>query len=299
MPSINWSTGVISVPLSDLTALGGGRFGHDLNAFRLALKDLEDDEAGIVYPATHNHNTEVLLSGVTYSRTLEILSPYTVEYEDGSYRVVPSNANHNIADVMVVNQVSIEIGNSAGLQTVAVGSGVLPSDVSDIATATRNAILSDQTPFDGAFIDAAISSITGGGGSITPADKAEIATLVASRLAAAHGTRSWETDNGGFPITVDQEAKIYFPLFQADGVTPETGRTNGEFTKTLTVNGASSANVVTVTEVGAAPGNYEIAFTPTAEGTWYVRIDAPLDQVFAYNVIASYNITANSNVGGV
>jgi len=89
----------------------------NVNAFRLDLKDLEDDESGIYLPKTHNHNTEVTLAGLTYARTVEIISPYTVEFEDGQYTVNCIGANHNISDVKVANQVSLIVNNAAGLIT--------------------------------------------------------------------------------------------------------------------------------------------------------------------------------------
>ena len=88
----------------------------DLNAFRLELKDLEDDEAGIVYPATHQHNTTVEVGGVILSRVIEIINGYTITFEDGQYAVNLVGANSNVADVVNVNQVSVRSANSAGLQ---------------------------------------------------------------------------------------------------------------------------------------------------------------------------------------
>lgn len=113
--SINWATKVISVPQSFLTPLGGSLYELDTNAFRLALKDLEDDPVGIMYDDTHRHNTTVLLGGIEYARTLEIINGYTVTFEDGQYAVNLVGSNNNIADVTNVNQVSIRPSNSAGL----------------------------------------------------------------------------------------------------------------------------------------------------------------------------------------
>jgi hypothetical protein len=124
--SINWSTKVITVPQADLTSLGGGLYELDVDAFRLALKDIEDGEEGMAFPDTHRHNTAVTLSGVTYARTFEIINGYTVTFQDVGtpYTVVCVGANHNVADVKNVNQVSLIIGNSAGLIQVASGSGL-------------------------------------------------------------------------------------------------------------------------------------------------------------------------------
>lgn len=94
----------------------------DLDALRLELRDLEASTAGMPWPKTHIHNTQTNLAGVTYARQVNIISPYSVEFEDGVYRVVAVGANHNISDVLVVNSVSLVTNNSAGL-IVAGGSG--------------------------------------------------------------------------------------------------------------------------------------------------------------------------------
>lgn len=112
--SINWLTKVIFVPQSFLTPLGGNLYELDTNLFRLALKDIEDDE-GIPFLDTHRHNTVVILGGIGYARTIEIINGYTVTFEDGQYAVNLVGSNNNIADVTNVNQVSIRPNNSAGL----------------------------------------------------------------------------------------------------------------------------------------------------------------------------------------
>lgn len=127
MITIDWATKVIDVPQADLTDLGGGVYELDVDQFRLELKDLEDSDEGMLWDATHRHNTEVTLSGTTYARSVEIINGYTVEFEDGNYTVKCVGANHNIGDVKVVNSVSLIIGNSAGL--IAVGGGGTAADI--------------------------------------------------------------------------------------------------------------------------------------------------------------------------
>lgn len=113
--SVNWVTGVIHVPKTYLTLVVGSVYSLDVNLFRKDLRDLEDSEDGRAWSRILNHNTEVSLSGVSYARIVEILTPYTIEFEDGNYSVSCLNANHNIADVKVVNSVSLIVNNSAGL----------------------------------------------------------------------------------------------------------------------------------------------------------------------------------------
>jgi hypothetical protein len=134
--AINWAAKVITVPQADLAYVSPGLYSLDVNAFRLSLKDLEDDEVGMTFASTHNHNTEVTLSGVTYARVVEIINGYTITFQDTGtpYTVKCIGANHNIGDVKNVNQVSLIIGNSAGLITVATG-GVAGPTAGDIAVA--------------------------------------------------------------------------------------------------------------------------------------------------------------------
>ena len=134
--SINWLTRVITVPQADLTLISGTRYRLDVDAFRLALKDIEDSDEGMAMPDTHSHATQRTLSGVTYARQLEIINGYTVTFEDVGtpYRVECVGANHNIADVQNTNNVSLVIGNSAGLIVVETGtSGLTPTESIQLA----------------------------------------------------------------------------------------------------------------------------------------------------------------------
>lgn len=126
MISIDWNTKVINIPISFLTHISGSLYELDVNELRLALKDIEDSEDGMNFPDTHRHNTAVTLGGVTYARTVEIINGYTITFEDiGSpYRVRCVGANHNISDVQNLNNVSLIVGNSAGLIVVNQGSGL-------------------------------------------------------------------------------------------------------------------------------------------------------------------------------
>jgi hypothetical protein len=125
--SINWATKVITVPQADLTFVSAGKYQLDVDAFRLNLKDIEDSVEGQSFPDTHRHSTQTILSGVAYARQFEIINGYTVTFEDGQYTVECVGANHNIGDVKNVNQVSLIIGNSAGL--IVAGGGAAPADI--------------------------------------------------------------------------------------------------------------------------------------------------------------------------
>ena len=117
--TINWPTGVISIPKADMTLLQSTPTEIrqlNLDTFRLILKDLEDGEEGMPWPKTHNHNTTVTVGGVTLARVVELINGYTVTFEDGQYAVNLVGANSNVGDRVNVNQVSVRSANSAGLQ---------------------------------------------------------------------------------------------------------------------------------------------------------------------------------------
>lgn len=116
--TINWPTGVISVPKADMTLIQSVPFEIrelNLDTFRLRLKDLEDDADGQVWATTHNHNTTVAVGGVILARVVEIINGYTVTFENGTYAVNLVGANSNVGDVVNLNTVSVRAANSAGL----------------------------------------------------------------------------------------------------------------------------------------------------------------------------------------
>lgn len=117
--TVDPATFIITVAKSELTLVQSVPteiYNMDLNEFRLALKDWEDDATGgITFTKTHVHNTEVQLGGLTYARVVEIIEPYTTTFEDGQYAVNLVGANSNVGDRVNVNQVSVRSQNSAGL----------------------------------------------------------------------------------------------------------------------------------------------------------------------------------------
>lgn len=135
-------TKTIFVPQSYLTALGGGRYELDVNQLRLDCRDWEDTEIGIVQDATHAHNTQVTLGGTTYARQVEFTNFWAIEFEylGSPYEVTAKGANHNIADVKVVNGVSLITNNAAGLIVASVGSGL--SAAQDSKLSNINSLLS-------------------------------------------------------------------------------------------------------------------------------------------------------------
>ncbi len=125
--TIDWATKIINVPRADLTLIQSAPTEireMNVNTFRLWLKDIEDNVEGLPFVDTHRHNTQVVLAGLTLARVVEILSPYTITFENGLYAVNLVGANNNIADKTNVNNVSVRSSNSAGLISTTVGSGL-------------------------------------------------------------------------------------------------------------------------------------------------------------------------------
>lgn len=150
--SVNWATKVVTVPKADTTFVStdpvSGREirEFDLSAFRLELKAIEASEEGIPFVDIHRHNTTVTISGVTLARVIEIINGYQIEFEDGQYAVNLVGANSNVADVAVVNQVSIRANNSAGLIEVTSGSGLSPEQATYLLELWRIAGLDILNP---------------------------------------------------------------------------------------------------------------------------------------------------------
>jgi len=119
--TIDWKTSIINIPKADLTLVQTTPSEIrqlDINDFRLILKALEASVEGMPFPKTHVHYPEITVSGVTLARSVIILEPYTITFENGQYAVNLINANSNIADRVNVNQVSVRSSNSAGLAYV-------------------------------------------------------------------------------------------------------------------------------------------------------------------------------------
>ena len=119
--SVDWATQVIYVPkaytqfvaIEPLTGLEVRQL--DTDAFRLDLGAILASEEGLPFIDAHRTNPPVTVGGVTLARVIEIINGYTVEFEDLQYAVNLVGSNNNIADVTIVNQVSIRSQNSAGL----------------------------------------------------------------------------------------------------------------------------------------------------------------------------------------
>ena len=128
--SVDPITHIIDVPQNYLTSVAAGLYSFDTDQFRKDLSVWSATEEGRAEPFPYSHNTEYSVAGVTYARKVEILSPYSVRFEDAGtlYSVIFEGSNNNIFDqvngIFVPNNVIPIPQNAAGLQTVSSGSGL-------------------------------------------------------------------------------------------------------------------------------------------------------------------------------
>jgi len=127
--TIDWPTGVISVPQADITFISGTLYELDTDWFRLQLRALEASEEGMPWPPTHTRNDSVTVAGTTIAQVIEIVNGYSVQFTpDSQWTVRLAGSNNNIFDVengiLVQNQVQVIPSNSAGLIVTTTGSGL-------------------------------------------------------------------------------------------------------------------------------------------------------------------------------
>jgi hypothetical protein len=130
--TVDWITKVVSVPQADITFISGTLYELDTDWFRLQLKAIEASEEGIPFDDIHLHNTEVIVAGTTFFRTIEIINGYSIEFTpDAQWSVRLAGSNNNIFDVengiLVQNQVQVIAQNSAGGQVIETGVSGLTS----------------------------------------------------------------------------------------------------------------------------------------------------------------------------
>ena len=120
--SLDPATRLISVPQADLTFVSGTLYELDTNQFRKDVMALLASESYMWMPDAFQHNSEVVVAGTTFARTLEFINNYSVQFENtgAAYTVRLIGSNNNIFDVengilTPTPLVTVISGNSAGL----------------------------------------------------------------------------------------------------------------------------------------------------------------------------------------
>lgn len=123
--TFDYATFTITIPQSDLTLVQGTLYEADTNQIRLDIAAEQASERGAWAPTAFTHNTEVTVAGTTFARLIEIISPWSLEFEDGTYSVRLAGSNNNYFDVEngILNQNMVQVisNNSAGLVVVSGG----------------------------------------------------------------------------------------------------------------------------------------------------------------------------------
>lgn len=159
--AINHLTRVVTIPKADTALVGtNAATGYEIRSYdeyalMRELADYLDSEAGIGLPIAFTHATQVTISGIVYARSILFQAPYTFTFENGTYQVkVVGGSNNNLLDVLNPNSVSVIPANSAGLQTVATGSGPTAADVATavLTAAQATPITSNMTQVRGQIL---------------------------------------------------------------------------------------------------------------------------------------------------
>lgn len=165
--TVDWIAKSIFIPQSDLVFVEAGVYQLRLyNDFRKEIRRLEwEFTEGFWAPQVMTYNNPVTFSGITLASVIQIINGYTITFEDGAYDVLLREANSNVVDVTIRNQVRPIPFNSAGYTLVETGTSGLTAEESQALLD----IASDQGLIQGdiSTIQADIATIQVNIGSIT------------------------------------------------------------------------------------------------------------------------------------
>jgi hypothetical protein len=142
------ATKVYSIPQADLSLVSGTLYSADTDALRIEMMSLLASEAYIWMQDSYNHNTEVVVAGVTYARTLTTLNGYSYTFTpDSQWSVRLEGSNNDFFDIeagfLNQNQVQVIPTNSAGL-IVNEGQSLGQADLDNIEDTVWNAAKTDH-----------------------------------------------------------------------------------------------------------------------------------------------------------
>jgi len=143
------ATKVFTINQADLTLVQGTLYSADTDALRKEMMLLLASEPYIWMPDSFNHNTEVVVAGVTYARTLTTLNGYSYTFSpDSQWSVRLEGSNNDFWDIeagfLNQNQVQVIPTNSAGL-IVNEGQSLGQADLDNIADAVADEALAGHT----------------------------------------------------------------------------------------------------------------------------------------------------------
>lgn len=119
--SVNWTTKVITVPLTDLTLVSGSNYTLDTGDFWIEMRRLEASPSDGLWAeqAVEFVNTQVL-SGITYSAIVKLINGYTWDTNTTNKNISLIGKNSNLLDTFIPgNGISVLANNAAGKIEVA------------------------------------------------------------------------------------------------------------------------------------------------------------------------------------
>ncbi|MHC4312599.1 MAG: hypothetical protein ACYSW3_09075 [Planctomycetota bacterium] len=147
------ATKIFTIYQADLTLVTGTLYSADTDALRIEMMSLLASEAYIWMPDSYNHNTEVVVAGVTYARTLTTLNGYSYTFSpDSQWSVRLEGSNNDFWDIeagnLNQNQVQVIPTNSAGL-IINAGQSLGQGDLDNIADAVWIETIDDHSGVSG------------------------------------------------------------------------------------------------------------------------------------------------------
>lgn len=124
--SVNWTTKVITVPLTDLTLISGSNYSLDTGEFWIEMRRLEASPSDGLWAeqAIEYVNTQTL-SGIEYVAIVKVINGYTWDTDTTNKTISLLGGNSNLLDVFIPgNGISVLANNSAGKQIISTGSGL-------------------------------------------------------------------------------------------------------------------------------------------------------------------------------
>jgi len=123
--AVNWTTKVVTIPLSDLTFVSGTNYTLDAGDVWIELRRLEASPSDGLWAdqIAEFANTQTL-SGLNYSAILKMINGYTWDTDTTNKTISLLGINNNLLDVFIPgNGISVLANNSGGKIEVDVGGG--------------------------------------------------------------------------------------------------------------------------------------------------------------------------------
>lgn len=160
--SVNWTTKVVTVPLTDLTLVSGSNYTLDTGDFWIEMRRLEASPTdGLWTEQVIEYVNTQLLSGITYSAIVKMINGYTWDTDTTNKNISLLGYNSNLLDTFIPGSgISVLANNSAG--KIETGSGMSAAQdlkISEIHGLVRRCVWVDteelsngdgyqQTPFN-------------------------------------------------------------------------------------------------------------------------------------------------------